>query len=242
MRHSRSTNPRLDQWLVSHSAYSRRELYELLKQQAIRCNNRVCDTLQIMINPVRDAVTINGEIVEASSELVLLKLNKPKGIISTKKDPKNRPCLDKFLDQLDFPAFPIGRLDKDTKGLLLITNNGDLANKISHPKFELPKTYHVTLDKPLHIDDAQRLAGGFFLEDGPVFFEEVAEIDRPTYHVIITQGRNRIIRRSFEFFGYEVIGLKRIAIGPILLGNLKDGQLRPVARGERLALKQALAL
>jgi len=132
--------------------------------------------------------------------------------------------------------FPVGRLDRQTSGLLLITNDGQFSHSVMHPKFKILKEYKVTLDKPASRGAIARLGAGIMLEDGPVVFSEVSIIGPRTLSVKIEEGRNRIVRRTFEFLGYEVKQLSRTAIGPVTLGRLQPGEYRPLSVRERTAL------
>jgi 23S rRNA pseudouridine2605 synthase len=136
------------------------------------------------------------------------------------------------LKNLEESIFPIGRLDRNTTGLLLFTNDGDLANKISHPQFEIPKVYKVTLDKPISVRDQKRLLTGILLEDGPVVFSKIELLDEAELLVTISEGRNRIVRRTFQQLSYEVKKLKRLSIGPIQLGGLAEGKFIKLSRPE----------
>lgn len=170
---------------------------------------------------------------------IVYKFNKPKGVITTMDDPKNRSCIAPFLARVPDKVSPVGRLDRDTSGLMLLTNDGVLANQIMHPSFQLSKTYQVGLLSKLTKLDAKRLIDGFFLEDGPVAFDEVGLWDTHTCEVRLSVGRNRIVKRAFDFIGNKVVSLKRLAVGPVLLGTLKSGEVSQLSPSELTALRRA---
>lgn len=225
MQHLPSTI-RLDHFLVTYSRHSRRAIYSLLNQRAIYLNNVRCDTLTQFIDPRTDTVRINQTLITPSVERVVYAYHKPTGIITTINDPQERPCLNPIIDRIPEPVFPVGRLDKDTSGLLLLTNYGQLANYILHPRYKLSKTYQVTLPHVLTDAVCQRLRSGFFLNDGPVAVDSIEWLHGQTYQVVISQGRNRIIRRMFDFFNMPVQVLHRTAIGPIQLHSLTIGSVK----------------
>jgi len=187
-------------------------------------------------------VTVSSPTQRTPVRSVYYKFHKPKDVICTLDDPRGRDDLAQFLKHLPEGLFPVGRLDRHTTGLLLFTNDGEMANRILHPSYELEKVYRVTIDRSFKDSDCRRLLGGFFLEDGPVKFSSVERVSDVTVMVAIHEGRNRIVRRSFATLGYEVKGLKRLAIGPILLGNLDVGKFAKFSIGEMHQLKRALSL
>lgn len=216
---------RLDQYLVAYTEYTRREVYEQLNQGAIQCNGRVCQTLRITIDPAVDRISIRGVRVTGIIGMAIYRYHKPVGVISTMTDPRGRPCLADVCRSIPEPVFPVGRLDRDTSGLLLLTNDGQLANQILHPRYQIDKQYVVQLAHAVTASDNRRLLGGLFLDDGPVRLTRLESLSKNRYRVVIAQGRNRIIRRLFDTLGYRVIALHRDTIGPIQLGRLAVGQV-----------------
>jgi len=223
---------KLDRFLVSASRYSRREIYTLVTGGEVTVNGRVVTDMTVPVRVGRDQVTVSSEVVVFEGRLFYYKLYKPLGVLSTLQDPKGRLNLSSYLEKLPQGAFPIGRLDRKSSGLLLVTNDGTFANTLMHPSFKLPKTYRVGLDKVFRLSDAQKLIAGFFLEDGPVRFDAVTMVDKKTLDVVISEGRNHIVRRSFAAIGYDVQKLHRMAIGRIQLGDLTPGQSCPLSESE----------
>ena len=232
---------KIDKFIVSQSQYSRRKILGLIKQESIKCNGNIVTSLTQEINPSKDIITINGKALDQKQIMYYYKFNKPKNVISTLSDPKNRRCLKDYLDRQlklsskKFPSnlFPVGRLDRHSKGLLLFTNNGDLANKLMHPNFKLAKLYKVTLDIPITANHLRRLTAGIILEDGPVQFSKVELNTKVNLIVTLKEGRNRIIRRTFEHLGYEVKTLFRMSIGSINLGKLQEGEFNEFSQREK---------
>lgn len=216
---------RLDQYLVSHTDYTRRQLYTKLTQGAIQLNGKVCESLSGSIDPSVDRIAVHGVRVTDVIGIAIYRYHKPVGIISTMTDPSGRPCLADVCRHIPEPVFPVGRLDRDTSGLLLLTNDGQLANQILHPRYRIEKQYVVQLNRILKPSDCNRLLGGLFLDDGPVRLTRLDLLGKHQYRVVIEQGRNRIIRRLFECIGYRVDALHRDVIGPIRLGRLAVGQV-----------------
>lgn len=223
---------RLDHYLVTYTAYTRREIYQHLQQGDIFHNNRRCETVRSPVTP-GDSIIIGTDLITVSrpSTPVLYAYHKPKGIISTRRDPKGRRCLDTVCNRCPEPVFPVGRLDRESTGLLLLTNDGQLANQLLHPRYATQKVYTVTLNKALTPAHRAQLVNGLFLSDGPVAFTDIVRLgaSQPspasTYSITLTMGRNRIIRRAVTALGYTVTALQRTAIGSIKLGSLAPNKL-----------------
>lgn len=226
---------KLDRFLVSASPHSRRDIYELVTSGAVSVNGQVVSDMTMLVRPDRDTVTVHDETVFLG-QLYYYKFYKPLGVLSTMHDPKGRLSVVAYMKKLPKGVFPVGRLDRKTSGLLLLTNDGGLANSLMHPSFKLPKTYRVGLDKGIKFPDVESLVGGFFLEDGPVKFDSVTVLDKRTLDVTLSEGRNRIVRRSFATLGYEVVKLHRSRIGEVQLGTLAPGQTKPLSEKELRSL------
>jgi 23S rRNA pseudouridine2605 synthase len=166
--------------------------------------------------------------------------NKPRGVVSTMDDPEGRPTLAEYLVGRKDRLFHVGRLDTDTEGLLILTNDGDFAHKLAHPSFEVPKTYLAEVSGVISPATLKRLKSGITLEDGPITPTAVKLVsvsgDRSMVRITLTEGRNRIVRRTMEAVGHPVRRLSRIGIGPVRLGNLAVGTLRDLTREELGAL------
>jgi 23S rRNA pseudouridine2605 synthase len=169
-------------------------------------------------------VRVDGESVGAEEREVWV-VNKPAGVVSTAREPGKRPAV---VELVDSPArlYPVGRLDADSTGLLLLTNDGELANRLTHPRYEVAKTYRATLRAPIVDRDLERLRRGVELDDGPTGPAQVRRTDEREIEVVLREGRNRQVRRMVEAVGNRVVSLRRVKFGPLLLGDLPEGAAR----------------
>lgn len=187
----------------------------------------------------KDRVTYQGKVLKVE-QLVYVLLNKPKDYITTADDPKQRKTVMQLVRKAcNERIVPVGRLDRNTTGLLLLTNDGDLHKKLSHPSYEVKKIYHVRLDQPIRKRDFQTLADGFELEDGPVKLDalEVVTADRTELGLQLHSGRNRIVRRLFEHLGYQVTKLDRVVFAGLTKKDLPRGKWRHLTSREVIQLK-----
>jgi 23S rRNA pseudouridine2605 synthase len=184
----------------------------------------------------RDGVSFDGAPVAKAAPLYLL-LHKPTGYITTYRDPHGRPTIYDLLPERQEYVFPVGRLDLDTSGLLLLTNDTQFAERLTNPEFKVPKTYAVNASRPLHDGELARLRDGLELKDGPTRPAVVKRTGESSFEITITEGRNRQVRRMVEAVGADVVELTRIAIGPLLLGDLESGKLRALTGGEVAQLR-----
>ena len=228
---------RLEQFIASQTIYSRRELFDLYQEQKISVNGVPAIKLNQIIDPLKDKIKVDGRIIKAKYDFLYYKFYKPKNVISTLDDPQKRITLKDYLKGMPDSLFPIGRLDRNTTGLLLFTNDGDLAHYLMHPKFKVKKVYQVLLDQRLTAKNRERLTTGLFLEDGPVVFDGVEILEDKLVIVTISEGRKHIVRRSFKALGYEVKALKRLVFGPIELGGLKQAKFQKLTFKEVNNLK-----
>jgi len=169
-------------------------------------------------------VRVDGELVGPEAREVWA-VNKPAGVVSTAREPGRRPAVVELVDS-EARLYPVGRLDADSSGLLLLTNDGELANRLMHPRYEVPKTYRVELARPPSDADLRRLANGVELEDGPTAPADVRRVGEREIEVVLREGRNRQVRRMAEAVGNEVVALRRVRFGPIELGALSEGEVR----------------
>jgi 23S rRNA pseudouridine2605 synthase len=165
-------------------------------------------------------------------------VNKPVGVVSTAREPGGRPTVVDLVES-EVRLYPVGRLDIDSSGLLLLTNDGELANLLTHPRYEVPKAYRVELRRPPSEADLRRLAGGVELEDGMTAPAEVRRVGEREVEVVLREGRNRQVRRMAEAVGNEVAALQRVRFGPIELGDLAEGVARRLSAEEIAALREA---
>lgn len=232
---------RLNKYLSNAGVCSRREADVLIQTGVISVNGEIVTELGYKIKP-GDVVQYDGETINAETKRYVL-LNKPKGFITTMDDPFGRKTVMGLVRKACRERiYPVGRLDRDTTGLLLFTNDGDLAKKLTHPKHRANKIYHVELNKPVKKEDLERLLSGIDLEDGRTTFE-VAEYvkdgDFREVGVELHSGKNRIVRRMFEAMGYEVVKLDRVQFAGLTKKDLPRGMFRHLSEKEVAFLKMS---
>jgi 23S rRNA pseudouridine2605 synthase len=227
---------RLQKVLAAAGVASRRASEILIAEGRVEVNGRVVTEQGLRVDPDRDVVRVDGSRIPPPRRHVYVVLNKPRGVVSTMDDPEGRPTLADYLGGRRERLFHVGRLDTDTDGLIILTNDGELAHKLAHPSYEVPKTYLAEVTGIVSKPTLQQLRKGLTLDDGPVRFTSVrlnsTAADRSLLTITLHEGRNRIVRRTMEAVGHPVRRLSRIAIGPVRLGNLKSGQLRDLTREE----------
>lgn len=233
---------RLQKVLASAGVASRRVCEQYIVAGKVRVNGKVVKELGTRINPEVDQVSVNGQPVQLDASRVYLALNKPYGVVSSMQDENGRPDLTQFVVDYD-RVFNVGRLDAETTGLIIMTNDGDLAHKLAHPKFGVKKTYLAHVEGKIEPATIQKLLDGIELEDGHIAADECRIKDlsasESLVEIVLHSGRNRIVRRMFAEVGHPVIGLVRQQFGPIRLGHLKPGQVRDLNKLEVGALMKA---
>ena len=231
---------RLNKYMSNAGICSRREADEKIQAGAVTVNGKVVTELGTKIRPA-DVVEYDGKVVVPERKCYVL-LNKPKDCVTTSDDPGGRTTvLDIVKNACAERIYPVGRLDRNTTGVLLLTNDGDLASKLTHPKFVKKKIYHVWTDKPIAEEDMQRIADGIELDDGEIHADEVSyvsETDRKQAGIEIHSGRNRIVRRIFESLGYRVVKLDRVYFAGLTKKNLPRGKWRYLSQDEVNHLRQ----
>ena len=234
---------RLQKFLAENGVASRRKSEELIERGKVRVNGHPAQ-LGDKVDPRHDLVTVSGERVEpVSSGNIYIMLNKPRGYVTTMSDEMGRKCVAELVSEIEDRIFPVGRLDKDSEGLLLFTNDGEFANMMTHPSMHISKTYRVTV-KPA-ADEAQlvELSSGVVIDGRktmPASVQVMSEdSDRSVLQITIHEGRNRQIRKMCEDVGLETIRLKRISMGSLKLGSLGPGKFRELKKEEVSALKRA---
>ena len=220
-----SQHIRLQSVIAKAGVCSRRKAESLIRQGKIRVNDVVVVTPFYKVDLVRDVVVFNNKRIRIRDKLYLL-FHKPSGVTTTKKDPHAKRNVLELLPKKFSHLHPVGRLDKNTQGLLLLTNDGELTFRLTHPSFEIAKVYTVRLDKPLENKDAAVLERGITLEDGPTLPCKIKTAGPRDLTITIRQGRKRQIRRMFDALGYKVVELVRIKEGCLSLGSLKPGKFR----------------
>lgn len=238
------TDMRLNRYLATCGVASRRKCDALIQQGLVEVNGRVEDRLGVKIDVERDRVSVEGRPVRPAERFTYILLHKPRGFVSTASDDRNRKTVVELVP-IEARLFPVGRLDLDSTGLVLLTNDGDLTYRLTHPKFEVEKVYAVRLNKPLSAGDQRRFESGVVLEEGrtapcEVRFPELEDRTRVT--VTLRQGWNRQIRRMFAALGYSVISLKRIRMGGLALDDLPVGGWRKLTPEEVWYIKHMAGL
>ena len=228
---------RLNRFLAQAGFASRRKCEELILHGRVCINGRHVRNLATQVHPA-DQVTVNGKPARLPQPLVLM-LHKPKGVVCSTVDLEGRRTVFDLLPKKLPRLFYVGRLDTDSEGLLLLTNQGQLAQRLAHPRYKLPKIYLVRLNQPFDFELAPRLLKGFIIEPGFAKCEAVYRVSPTEVKVILKQGLKRQIRHMFYKLGYEVKMLKRTAIGPIQLGALPSGATRALTPSEIKQLEQA---
>lgn len=232
---------RLSKFLSLCGFGSRRKNINLILQGKVIINGEIVKDLSYRVDPEKDRVFVDGEEAKLPPKVYYL-FYKPRGYLTTLYDPHNRKTIKPFLEKLPFPVFYVGRLDKESEGLLLLTNDGDLANKLLHPRYGVPRTYHVWV-KPKLSEKAIKevLKKGFNLEGKiikPIEFKLIkTSRENYIYQVTVKEGIKREVRKMVSYLGGEVLRLLRIAFGPLKLKNLKPGEIRPLTEEEIEKLK-----
>lgn len=233
---------RLQKALSIAGVASRRKAEELMLQGRVRVNGKVARELGMRIDPTVDTVMVDNRPIQLDPDRIYLAFHKPKGIVSTMSDEYGRPCLADFFLGYD-RVFNVGRLDQETTGVLLMTNDGDLANQLAHPKFGVEKLYVAKVKGRIEKPQLQQLRDGVRLEDGFQKADRVKLLDQnleeSLVEIVLHSGKNRIVRRMFEAVGHPVMELTRKSFGPLRLGNLKPGQVRELSKLEVSALMSA---
>lgn len=231
---------RLNKFMANAGVCSRREADELIQQGVVKVNGTPVTELGTKITR-NDVVEYNDKVVTLESKCYVL-LNKPKDCVTTSDDPNGRTTvMDLVKGACTERIYPVGRLDRNTTGVLLLTNDGDLASKLTHPKYVKKKIYQVWTDKPISEDDMQHIADGIELDDGPIHADAVSYVsptDRKQAGIEIHSGRNRVVRRIFETLGYHVVKLDRVYFAGLTKKNLARGKWRYLTQEEVNFLKQ----
>ena len=233
---------RLQKVLAAAGIGSRRACEELIAAGRVTVDGRVA-SLGDKVDPHTAEIHVDGERVIVDANQVYLAMNKPRGVVSTMADERGRLAIADFVGNVPQRVFHVGRLDADSEGLLLLTNDGDLAHRLTHPSFGVPKTYLVEVPGPMRRGVGRQLLAGVELSDGPVRVDAFRVVDslpgRVLVEVVLHEGRKHVVRRLMDQVGYPVSRLVRTAIGPIRLGDLRVGQHRRLGRSEIAALFKA---
>jgi 23S rRNA pseudouridine2605 synthase len=234
---------RLNKYLAACEVASRRGAEAYILEGRVTLNGQRVKELGIIVNENKDIVKVDGKQVQPRLKKVYILLNKPKGVITTVKDEFDRKSVMDIVKVRE-RVYPVGRLDRNSEGLLLLTNDGLMANRLTHPQFKVVKTYRAKLDKPFEQEDFAELTSGIELEDGKTapcrarFYSDTPD----RIELQMREGRNRQVRRMFEALGYEVKALKRTSFGPLNLRNLNRSEWRLLSMTEVMQLRQAVDL
>ncbi len=237
---------RLQKLLAQSGIASRRKCEELMLDGQVEVDGEVVTRLGTKVDPRTAVIRVEGKRLPPVSENVYLALNKPRGVVSTMSDPEGRRTLSDFVAERPERLFHVGRLDTDTEGLILLTNDGDFAQRVAHPSYELEKTYVAEVPGPVSRATVRRVLDGVALEDRPVQVSSFRVLsshrDKAIVELVIHEGRNRIVRRLLEEVGHPVQRLTRTAIGPVPVTGLRPGELRELTRDELGTLLDAAKL
>ncbi|MDQ6527460.1 pseudouridine synthase [Nocardioides sp. LHD-245] len=237
---------RLQKLLAQSGVASRRRCEELMLEGEVEVDGEIVTRLGTKVDPRRAVIKVSGRRLPPISDHVYLVLNKPRGVVSTMSDPQGRRTLSDLVSDRKERLFHVGRLDTDTSGLLLLTNDGDFAHRMAHPSFEVEKTYVAEVAGRLAKGTVADLLAGVTLEDGPVEVRRARVIataaDKSIVELVIHEGRNRIVRRLLDQVGHPVRQLSRTRFGPIELGTLRGGALRELSDDELGQLLELVGL
>lgn len=228
---------RLQKLMAQAGVASRRVCEEMIEEGRVTVNDQLVTELGVRVDPAKVSIQVDGMTIQTNDKLVYMVFNKPAGVVSSMEDPDGRPCITNYLrSSMTERVFHVGRLDVETEGLLLLTNDGELANRLTHPSYEVPKTYLVQVPGPMEPGIGAAMKKGIRLEDGVTRVDEFKLVDSTPGHVLVEvtihSGKNRIIRRLFEHVGYPVEKLVRVEMGPIHIGSQKQGTIRNLSKVE----------
>jgi len=237
---------RLQKVLAQAGVASRRACEEMIGEGRVTVDGQVVRRFGAKVDPDKQVIHVDGKRIPTKPDLVYYALNKPIGVVSTMEDPQGRPCLADFVQELAPRLFHVGRLDTETEGLLLLTNDGELANRLTHPSYGVQKKYWAKVPGPIGRDVARRLTKGVELEDGIARADDFRVVQehgqQALVEVVLHEGRKHIVRRMLEEVGHRVIDLARIEFGPVKLGRTKPGTVRALSLREVGELYAAVKL
>jgi 23S rRNA pseudouridine2605 synthase len=237
---------RLQKVMAAAGVGSRRACEELIEKGRVSVNGAVVREQGLRVDPEKDVVRVDDMRINTGTSRTYLALNKPRGMVTAMTDPDGRPTVGDLVEQRTDRVFHVGRLDADTEGLLLLTNDGELAHRLTHPSYEVPKTYLAEVLGPVARDVGRRLKAGVELEDGPAKVDEFRLIsssgNRVMLELVLHDGRKHIVRRLLEEVGHPVQRLVRTSIGPVQLGSQRAGKIRALTAPELASLFKAVGL
>ena len=232
---------RLQKMLAECGIASRRKAEEMIAAGRVAVNG-VRAQIGDKVDVKKDKVTVDGQRVQTVDEKVYIMVHKPRGYLTSMSDDRGRKCVSELVEELPVRLFPIGRLDKDSEGLLLMTNDGDFANRLMHPRYHKPKTYHVKLAGEIEPEKVQRLSEPMDIDGYMTKPAEVSLITRKKEYSVVAitlfEGRNRQIRKMCEKLSLHVLSLRRVSIGEVKLGDLRPGKWRYLTKSQVQMLKR----
>jgi len=235
---------RIQKIIAQMGVTSRRGAEELIASGRVTINGKVAE-LGMKADPSKDHIKVSGKLLTRREPKVYLMLNKPRGVVTSLSDPEGRPTVKDFIKGTRYRVFPVGRLDYDSEGLLLLTNDGDFANGLMHPSRKIPKTYVVKVKGMIEDERLRKLRAGVRLEDGrtlPARARFIRKSESNSWiEMTITEGRKRLVRRMVEAVGHPALKLRRISINGISLGGLKTGEVRPLTDKELQVLRKEIS-
>ncbi len=246
MSAGQSQGIRLQKVLAAAGLGSRRACEALIAQGRVEVDGRIVREQGVRVDPQTAVVRVDGQRVPTAADTTVVAVNKPRGMLSTMSDDRGRPCLGDLVADRTERLFHVGRLDADTEGLILLTNDGELANRLAHPSFGVAKTYLATLAGPLPRTVGRELLAGVELEDGLARADSFRVVQslpgQVLVEVVLHEGRNHIVRRMLDAVGHPVLGLVRTRVGPIVLGQQRPGTVRVLSGAEARALYTEVGL
>lgn len=231
MKKNKPNTLRLNKFIADSGLTSRRKADELIEKGQVKVNGRTVIELGTRVDEKQDQVRVKGKLITQPIQKSYFIFNKPKNVVSTLSDPEGRPTVADYFKNQKERLFPVGRLDWDSEGLLLMTNDGDFANEVSHPKKKIPKTYIVKIDGKITASQIFKLKKGVSIIGGKAQALHVEAIHRNTgkydwVKIVITEGRNRQVRKMFEKIGFDVKKLQRVSVGQLRIGTLRKGEFK----------------
>jgi len=237
---------RLQKFMAHAGIGSRRNCEELILQGKVKVNGQLITALGTKIDPEKDEIEVNNKLIKEKEDMIYILLNKPDGYITTRQDPQGRPTVIDLIKHVNKRVYPVGRLDYETEGLLLLTNDGELAFRLTHPKYIINKVYQALVKGKPSNNSLEQLRRGVLLEDGLTAPAEVKILDKIEDNTLIEltihEGRNRQVRRMCKAVNHPVLNLKRTKIGSLDLGTIKKGNFRFLTEDELQWLKKSVGL
>lgn len=227
---------RLNKYIADSGLCSRRKADELIEEGLVTINGHKVFEHGVKVDPETDTVKVSGKVIRSTTNFVYFIFNKPTQVLTSMSDPSGRPTVaDYFAEYKKHRLFPVGRLDWDSEGLLIMTNDGDYAQKVTHPKNDIPKNYLVKINSPLSQAQVDKLKRGVTIVGGKVAAKHLLPVkksgkdtDNHWVSITITEGKNRQIRRMFEKIGIDVLKLRRVSIGKLKIGSIKKNEIRQI--------------